>query len=402
MPLSPIKQRYLLVLEIPVFKDKDGAYWTDLLWHKDLSAHLAYIEDLTLACPCVPIAEAAPHMARLEDRIKVVELPSRHKLTLRLPVTAWRLWRAVSRADIVHTSLGGWLPISICNMTSFMARLRRRFLFIVVESSTWRLLPGSPASLLSKLKSRLSEWMNIYCLKWVSLGVFTHPQYKESLMASHPERGHVIHASWVDRDVIVPAEQSRRDWGAKLAARPFRLKLLFAGRLTAAKGVPVLLDVMRRLDAQGCGVELSVIGEGELRDECVRTRDALRSARIEMVESIPYGPRFFEFLRQFHAVVIPSITDEQPRIVYDAYSQGVPVLASDTAGLSACIEDGVTGKLCRMNDPEALLAMLEWAVDHPERLKAMGAKALERTAQMTHQQMHQKRWWLLHQSLSLQ
>jgi len=399
--LAPIKLSYLLVLQIPVYRDAEGTRWLDRLWYKDLIEHVEYIDHFTLACPCIDVREPPPGTVRVEDRrVRWVDLPGRRKLTLKLPVTVAKLWRAVSRARVVHTGLGGWLPISICNLTSFFARLRGRFLLVVVESSPWRLVPGRPASTLARLKAALAEWMNRRCLDSVDLAVFTQAKYKESLMLQRPERGHVIHASWIDVAVIVPPQEAQRSWSDKLSSGRPRLRVLFAGRVTAAKGVPVLLAAARTLDARALDIELHVMGQGDLLDDCRQAQRSLRHVKLEVLDPLPYGPEFFAAVRRYHAIVVPSVSDEQPRIVYDAYSQAVPVLASNTDGLRDCIADGATGKLCKPGDPAALAELLEWAAEHPDQLAAMGPACLERARLMTHQHMHRQRWELLDRYLS--
>lgn len=276
-----------------------------------------------------------------------------------------------------------------------MAKLRKRFLFIAVESSPWRIAPGSRASAIKKLKAEVAEWMNRQVIEWVDLAVFTQARYKDSLMVNRPDRGHIIHASWIDDSIIARPQEAARSWSDMLSGKNGHLKVLFAGRVTAAKGVLVLLNALRELDARGRAIELHIIGEGDLISACQSVQKALKIARIELIAPISYGPEFFTFLRGYHAVVIPSLTDEQPRIVYDAYSQAVPVLASSTDGLRDCVEDMVTGRLCKPDDLSALVGLLEWAWADPNRLVVMGTACLARANQMTHQQMHRRRWALL-------
>lgn len=399
--LTPIRQRYLLVLNIPVFKDATGACWTDRLWHKDLVEHVEYIDDFTLACPFILVPTAPPGMVCIDDRrVKFVELPGRRKLSTKLPVTIARLWNAIGNAEVVHTGLGGWLPISVCNMTALMAKLRRRFLLVMVESSPWRLVPGEPASLVMRARAALSEWVNRTNLHSVSLAIFTHASYRDSLMADRPQRAHVIQASWIDTSVILCNQDALMLRERKLAGSRGNLRVLFAGRVTAAKGIPVLLQAMQALDVSGVKVALHIIGEGELLDACAAQKASLGSATIELLDPVPYGPAFFHLLREYDAVVVPSVTDEQPRIVYDAYSQAVPVLASDTVGLRECVEDGVTGRLCRPNDAQALAGLLRWAAQHCDQLPAMGVSCLQRARALTHREMHRLRWKLLAETLN--
>jgi glycosyltransferase involved in cell wall biosynthesis len=399
---QPIRQRYLLVLNIPVFKDPSGARWTDRLWHKDLVQHVEYIDRFVLACPFIDVPAAPPGMVRIEDpRVNFVELPGRRKLTLNLPVTIARLWSAIGDAQVVHTGLGGWLPISVCNLTALMSRLRRRYLLVMVESSPWRLVPGEPATLARRARAVLSEWVNRRNLDSVSLAIFTHASYRDSLMPQRLERSHVIQASWIDADAIISDEQAAAQRDRK-RARGGAVRLLFAGRVTAAKGVPVLLEAMRSLDAQGLGVELHVIGEGDLLGACASLKRVLRVARLEVLAPVAYGPDFFQLLRSYDAVIVPSVTDEQPRIVYDAYSQAIPVLASETVGHRECVEDGVTGRMCRANDVAALTELVHWASEHRERLADMGPACVERARALTHREMHRRRWRLLSDELKAQ
>jgi glycosyltransferase involved in cell wall biosynthesis len=391
--LAPLAQRYVLVLHIPVYKDPQGRRWLDPLWHKDLLEHAVYLSDFTLACPCKEVAAPPAGFVEVDDpRITFCDLPGRRKLTLNLPRTLARLWRSIGRAEVVHTGLGGWLPISLHNLASLMARLRGRFLMVIVESSPWRLTPGQPASLQQRVLAALSEWVNRRTLRAVDLAIFTQGKYKQSLLTGRPGRGHVIHASWIDEAVIASDAEAAASWQAK-QAEP--LRLLFAGRLTAAKGVPVLLEALRRADREGVAMTLRVVGQGEGLDACRAINAELSHVRVEVLDPVPYGPAFFRLVREHHAVVVPSITDEQPRIVYDAYSQAVPVLASDTDGLRDCVFDGATGRLCPANDAAALASLLAWAAAAPAQLRAMSASCLDHAHRMTHQEMHRRRWKLL-------
>jgi glycosyltransferase involved in cell wall biosynthesis len=147
-------------------------------------------------------------------------------------------------------------------------------------------------------------------------------------------------------------------------------------------------------------IKVDVLGQGELLDECMNLKNILHnSVEIDLLGTIPYGSPFFERLQQYHAVVVPSLSDEQPRIVFDAYSQALPVLASDTPGLRSCVYPQKTGVLVKSNDAIALADALQNLFQNLEQLKVMGLEALQVARQMSHRTMHQKRWQLLAESL---
>jgi glycosyltransferase involved in cell wall biosynthesis len=100
-------------------------------------------------------------------------------------------------------------------------------------------------------------------------------------------------------------------------------------------------------------------------------------------------------LRGYHALVLPNISDEQPRIVYDAYSQALPVLASRTSGLEACIVENRTGWFVAPNSADELGRMIERAAANAHDLESMGKEALRSARSMTHQKMHRDRHRLL-------
>ena len=395
----PIAGRYLLVIHIPVFCNGDGKRYVDPLWRKDLVGHPDYISDFTLACPRIdgPLPKG---LVPVDDpRIKFLDLPGRHKRTLALPVMVARLWRGIGRADVVHSCLGGWIIVSMENITNIIARIRGKFLFIIVESSPWRIDRGARASWLKRMKAHLAEMVNRWSISLTDLAIFTQAEYKQSLLTKRPERGHVIHASWIDEGNIAGEADVEKAWSNKLAEATGPLKLLFAGRLSPAKGVGELLDALDLAEAKGLPVHLDVLGEGELLSKCQAAASKQRHVtRLDLLGTVPYGPEFFGKLQDYHAVIVPSLSDEQPRIVYDAFSQGVPVLASNTPGLRDCVHASA-GWLFAPGDASAMVDTWTEASVQRGALRELGVAGLGIARQMTHRHMHVKRWRLLDTSL---
>src|SRR5262249_28859277 len=142
-PVPPVIDRpYLLVTHIPCFRLADGRRAVGELWHKDLVEHLRYLPSLTLAAPLAtgPIPTGLLALPGEEEGLHHVDLPHRRSLigaVLGLPALTLRLWKAVGRAQIVHTGVTGW-PIPVGWIATAIGRLRRRFLVTVIESSDWR------------------------------------------------------------------------------------------------------------------------------------------------------------------------------------------------------------------------------------------------------------------------
>jgi glycosyltransferase involved in cell wall biosynthesis len=390
------------VINVPLYRDKDGTTYAGQLWFKDLAEHLSYLDSFTLACPVLEGTPAEIAVSLQSDlrfsRIQIVALPAARSLAralLVLPRTAWRLLRAVRSVEVIHAGIAGW-PIPYGWIVTPMAKLLGKKLVIIVESAPWRLNAGLPQGLKSRITAGVYERLARWCLNRADLAIFTQDQYRRSLLVREPERGHVIHASWIDEDVIISDARAEAIWRQKVDRNSGGLTLLFAGRLEPQKGVAVLLEAIRALARKNIPVTVDILGSGALAAECSEASAELQGAtRVNMLGTVAYGAPLFELLQRYHAVVLPSISDEQPRIVYDAYSQGVPLLASGTAGLRDCIQESQTGWLVEPNDVEELSSVIERAAGNVEELRRMGMEALRAARSMTHQRMHLERQHLL-------
>jgi glycosyltransferase involved in cell wall biosynthesis len=406
--MEPIRGRYLLTTcGLPFYIDAQGHRYLDHLWVKDLREHFKYLKNFTLASPCRYGEPPKGYVALDSDpafaNVRYIDLPAPNstlQALLMLPKSIAKYWQAVSQTDILHTGASGW-PLPDIWMLVPIARWQHKFCLINVESATWRLEPGMPQPLSAKLRAAVTETVNRWCLSQADLALFTQDGYRRTLLPKNPEQGYVINASWIDAENVISEEQAIASWHQKNQAQPSVLRLLFAGRLVAAKGVKVLLAAMAQLSQQGIPVELDILGQGELVEACQEASHQIQSpAKVKLLGTVAYGPEFFELLRNYHALVVPSLSDEQPRIVYDAYSQAVPVLASDTAGIRACVEEGKTGKLVPANDAIALANVMRWAFQHRPELEQMGMSTLTIARSFTHQEMHRQRWQILLKTLN--
>ncbi len=271
--------------------------------------------------------------------------------------------------------------------------LRKKLYVIVVESATWRLQPGTNHKIPAKIRAYLSEKLNRWCVNNTDLVIFTQEEYKQSLLTKQQNQGHIIHASWIDEENVISEAHAKAIWQKKNSIPTQELNILLPSRLVANKGVLILLEAMNILDKKNIPIKLDILGE--LFAECQRVSQSLQNTKIRMLGTLPYKSEFFNLLQDYHAIVVPTISDEQPRISYDAYSQAVPILGSDTAGMRDCVQNNTTGILTKPNDPVALAELLEKSWQNLDKLESMGMASLEVARGMVHRTMHKKRWSLL-------
>jgi glycosyltransferase involved in cell wall biosynthesis len=396
----PIERPYLLICPLPHAAAADGSIWLDRLWHHDLQEHLSYLRSFVLVSPrlqgLVPadwVRVDPPPGVRFET-VAIPPLDSFSQAIRSLPRMLRILWTAIGRVDVVHSGVGGW-PIALGWLANPIALLRGKTLVVVVESAFWRIPEGQPASWKARLRSRITEGLARFFVNRAHLLWFTQPSYRRTLLTRGRGQVSIVPATWVNEQDVLSDDEAARSWDAK----PAQPRFLFAGRLVREKGIDVLLAALRRLDGEGAALRVDVIGDGPEREACAAAAAGLRSVKCSLLSPVPYGPQFFSLLRGCHAVVIPSRSDEQPRLVFDAFSQAVPVLASRTDGLAAQVSEDRTGRLFAPGDPEALAGALRVAAADVTDLRRLGTHALEVARGSTHREMHRTRWRILAEHL---
>ena len=398
----PITLPYILFVCAPLEIDEQGRRWTAASWAKDLALHLDYLSDLTLVSPATRTSSRSAKLISLNDppfdRLKYIDLPcptSRWEALKTLPSHVLQYWRAIGRGRIVHVGFAGW-PINQGLLAIPIAKIRGRFILANVESSFWR--ASGPASWSRRLQGSLYEVLTRICLRLGDVRLFTSQAYLQELMPPGAPRAYVTPATWLDEEWILSEAEAREAWAAK--AGPVRL--LFASRLIPEKGVFVLLSAIKAAAAVGTNVEFSIhpIGEGGLRDACVAAARALAGgARVTILDEVPFGEPFMRLLRRFDAVLLPSLSDEQPRVAYEALSQAVPVIGSATGGIREVVESGVNGRLSPPNDVDRLAESFIWAGQNRAELTEMGLRGLRSVRHSTHKAMHRNRHELLLRAL---
>ena len=391
-----IQGRYTLLTHIPVYVSADGTVCTDALWEKDLSLHLEYIPDLHVYCPVFP-ADASRKGEALIPKMgperfhHIAQNMSWSSVVRNLWPHFWAMGRVAKESDIVNAAGAGW-PFPLCFYLLFWRWFYDFKLVMIMESSFWRLEPGETGSLRKRFAHTAHMWLIPKCLKMAKARIFTQDEYRETLYGGHD-------ACLVDPAVWYDAEQIETEAGLaarQTAAETRGVRVILPARLVAEKGIETVLDALRvlaarRPDSRG-ELALDIIGNGELAEMCrgfAATHEG--PVTVRFLDPVPYGETFFSLLRDYDALIVANRKAEQPRIIYDGFSQGVPVIATRTTGTLAVAEDGVTAAMFDVDDAEGLADALEDLVAHPERFRNYGRAALAKAPELTHWGMHETR-----------
>jgi len=141
---------------------------------------------------------------------------------------------------------------------------------------------------------------------------------------------------------------------------------VFVGRLSAEKGIEVLLQARQSHGLDG----VDVIGHGEAFQSDVARLFGSHYLGFQPLDSVVKRLRSARFL------VLPSICYENfPRTIVEAFACGVPVVASRMGAMAELVKEGETGLLFDPGSAQDLAQKVAWAHAHPEEMLAMGREA---------------------------
>ena len=175
------------------------------------------------------------------------------------------------------------------------------------------------------------------------------------------------------------------------------IKLVFAGRLVAEKGILLLIKAVSDLIESNHLLTLDIIGDGALMTQCnkiIHTNN--KQAHIQLCGTVSYGKEFFNLLQQYDLMMVPSLSDEQPRNVFDSFSQALPLLCSDTAGLMQCVNVNETGYFFKTGDIKSLKDQLITIIQNRQDLLNSSINCINAATNMTHIKMHSRRLEIMH------
>jgi len=342
--------RLALLSEIALI-ERDGRHWTLDLWVKDLQAQVDAVQSVTLFSPVIDEAPQPWTLLALPESVRVVPLPANRST----------IARELATVDVVQ------VPGNSTWRLSHHARVFIRMahqagkpavLGISSDRATTHLVNARGQNILRRARARLRSLSVKISQRYLVTrceGVFVVGEGLRRLVETTNSNVFVGTASWIRASDILPAATARRD--------PLAIRICAAARLEPMKGISLALEAMATLKARGDmpSLALLIAGQGPeesaLRAQChaLQLQDVTRFAG-----SFGYPGPFFELLGSQDIVVLTNLNDEQPRLIFDAISQGCLIVCPDSLpyralGIPDCL-------LYRRGDSAALAQALARAI----------------------------------------
>ncbi|MDL0145386.1 glycosyltransferase family 4 protein [Halobacterium salinarum] len=182
--------------------------------------------------------------------------------------------------------------------------------------------------------------------------------------------------SGVDLDAFADAEPGKNLPGE-------RPRVVMVGRLADGKGHGVLLDAVESLD--GFNGSVCIVGDGPLYDSL--EQEINERELTEDVFLVGFRDDVPRVLAASDILVLPSFREGTPRVITEAMASGLPVVATDIAGVPEQVVDSENGYLIPTGDSLALAERLHTLIGGAELQDRMGANNRERSEMFSEEGM---------------
>jgi alpha-maltose-1-phosphate synthase len=336
-----------------------------------LARALAGLVDLTVHCqgadrPAGQFPPVAAHqpwekLATANDALRVISTD--------LAMTA-----AVSGAQVVHSHT--WYA----NLAGHLGSLLYGVPHVMTAHSLEPLRPWKAEQLGGGYA--LSSWCERTAIRSAAAVIAVSNGMKSDILVTYPEvsadRVHVIY-NGIDADLYRPdpGREVLDRYGID-AARP---SVVFVGRVTRQKGLPVLLRAAQQVD--GAAQLVLCAGQAdtaELQAEVTRLVDRLRATRdgVILIPGMLAKAEVIQILSHATVFVCPSEYEPLGIVNLEAMACGCAVVASAVGGIPEVVTDGITGLLVPPGDENSLAEAINVLIKEPGRAAALGARGRER------------------------
>ena len=331
-----------------------------------LARELAHLVDLSVHCQGADRSGAVAH--RPWDQLDGANE------ALRTISTDLSMTSAVASADLVHSHT--WYA----NLAGHLAALLYGVPHVVTMHSLEPLRPWKAEQLGGGYA--LSSWCERVAAESAAAVVAVSEGMRADVLAAYPgispDRVRVIR-NGIDTSEYTPDPAT--DVLARHGVDPGRPSVVFVGRITRQKGLPVLLKAAQQLDPAAqlvlCAGQPDTAELAAEVTELVAGLRAARSGVIWLPEMLPKR-EVSQLLTHATVFACPSLYEPLGIVNLEAMACATAVVASRVGGIPEVVSDGETGLLVPPDEPEALAGALSSLLGDATRAGTMGRLGRER------------------------
>ncbi|MEZ8644883.1 glycosyltransferase family 4 protein [Vibrio cyclitrophicus] len=160
------------------------------------------------------------------------------------------------------------------------------------------------------------------------------------------------------------------------------INMLYVGYLREAKGVDNLIDALVLLHDAGVDFIFNIVGSGPMENLLRSTVTSKgMGEKIKFLGYISDRDNLLDIYSASHLFVFPSLSEGSPRVVIEAMSRGVAVIATDVGNTRELLKGN--GLCIKPNDVNAILDAMIFYSKHESNRYSDARKALEHSRNLT-------------------
>jgi starch synthase len=329
---------------------------------KELAPHV----NLTVHCQGADRPTAVAHQPW--DRLATAN-PALQTISTELSMVA-----AMGNADLVHSHT--WYA----NMAGHLASMLYGIPHVMTVHSLEPLRPWKAEQLGGGYT--LSSWCECDAVKHAAAIIAVSQGMRNDLLATYPtvDPGKVrVIYNGIDAQQYTPDPAT--DVLGRYGVDPDRPSVVFVGRITRQKGLPVLLWAGAQLDSEVqlvlCAGQPDTPELAREVSDLVEDLSATRSGVI-WIDGMLDRREVIQLLSHATAFVCPSLYEPLGIVNLEAMACGAAVVASRVGGIPEVVADGRTGLLVEPGQPDALAAAITTLTRDPLGAEAMGRAGRQR------------------------
>lgn len=146
----------------------------------------------------------------------------------------------------------------------------------------------------------------------------------------------------------------------------------FIGRLSETKGLDVLLNATQKIETKDWILKIAGKGEEQYLSTLQKNHPDTRIQYLGFTDPD-------KFYNDIDILICPSTYGEPlPRVVYEAYRAGLPVIASSKGGTPEIVDEGKTGFTYEATDAQALATLMDSIANDADLYQSLSKGAVKK------------------------
>lgn len=381
---------YLLPIHVPIYVDGARNLLTSEWWRALELLRNSFngrLGDIVVVAPCLPADQVAADQALVPpprdcgiDFVRGFDLRCRARDYWLRVRSSWRhtLLDLARDAEVVHAGLDDvYRPIAF---EGFRVGVQRQRVTLFVQDTDIVIQQrelASAAGARQRVRAHAYGWIFEQMCRWsvaradLSLLKGSALMSRYAAYARNPKEFH--DTAFLSRDIIDRDQLERR---LATLRQPRPLRLVYCGRLAQRKGLSLSLEILARARAAGAQLQLDIIGSGPERSALEGLVGALGMGdRVSFLGAVPYNAALLQRLALYDAMLFTPTAEDTPRMIFDGYAAGLPLVAFDIAYVQERARQELAAVLLPRGQVAASAAALAALCGQPERLGELSRNA---------------------------